>query len=133
MGRPRKQPRRILTFNLNTGLADAIDALPIKNRSEWANKVLQEVLDGRVEAQEMKSSIARDELRIEAEDALLESLRLNPARLTILLLNSLTAFGIGDEKVRGRYSIEEQLLSLRNELINGRLQAITGPSPSGDL
>ena len=45
MGRPRKQPRRIMTFNLNVPLADAIDALPIKNRSEWANNVLPDVLD----------------------------------------------------------------------------------------
>lgn len=45
MGRPRKQPRRIMTFNLNLPLADAIDGLPVKNRSEWMNNVLPDVLN----------------------------------------------------------------------------------------
>lgn len=51
MGRPRKQPRRIMTFNLNLPLAEAIDDLPVKNRSEWLNGVLPDVL-ANVEATE---------------------------------------------------------------------------------
>lgn len=47
MGRPRKQPRRIMTFNLNLPLAEAIDDLPVKNRSEWMNSVLPDVLANR--------------------------------------------------------------------------------------
>jgi hypothetical protein len=34
-----------MTFNINLPLADAIDALPVKNRSEWLNKTLPAVLD----------------------------------------------------------------------------------------
>jgi hypothetical protein len=33
-----------VTFNLNIPLADAIDDLPVKNRSEWMNKVLPDIL-----------------------------------------------------------------------------------------
>lgn len=54
MGRPRKQPRRIMTFNLNVPLADAIDALPVKNRSEWMNNVLPDVLEDRDSAENLR-------------------------------------------------------------------------------
>lgn len=50
MGRPRKQPRRIVTFNLNLPLAEAIDDLPVKNRSEWMNKHLPTLLEAAEDA-----------------------------------------------------------------------------------
>lgn len=52
MGRPRKQPRTILTFNVNDATAERIDALRLSNRSEWANKVFKDYLDDRDETRE---------------------------------------------------------------------------------
>ena len=52
MGRPRKQPRTILTFNVNDATAERIDALRLSNRSEWANKVFKDYLDDRDETAE---------------------------------------------------------------------------------
>lgn len=52
MGRPRKQPRTILTFNVNDSTAERIDALRLSNRSEWANKVFKDYLDDREETRE---------------------------------------------------------------------------------
>ena len=52
MGRPRKQPRTILTFNVNDATAERIDALRLTNRSEWANKVFKDYLDDRDETRE---------------------------------------------------------------------------------
>ncbi len=75
MGRPRKQPRRIMTFNLNVPLADAIDALPVKNRSEWMNNVLPDVLEGRDTAENLRRGGERaleaidDELLFEAAES----------------------------------------------------------------
>lgn len=54
MGRPRKQPRRIVTFNLNIPLAEAIDDLPVKNRSEWMNKQLPALLQAKEDASELR-------------------------------------------------------------------------------
>lgn len=55
MGRPRKQPRRIVTFNLNLPLAQAIDDLPVKNRSEWMNDNLPTLLENREQAQNLRA------------------------------------------------------------------------------
>lgn len=125
MGRRRKQPRRIVTFNLNQSIADEIDDLRLPNRSEWANKVLREVLDGRTEDRQLRNVTLRDDLAYDAEQRLLNELLANPARLTQLLINSLNDFNIGDERMKGRFSIEEQLLILRNELMFGRLKEVT--------
>ena len=54
MGRPRKQPRRIVTFNLNLPLAEAIDDLPVKNRSEWMNDNLPALLENRDVAENLR-------------------------------------------------------------------------------
>jgi len=54
MGRPRKQPRRIVTFNLNLPLAEAIDDLPVKNRSEWMNDNLPTLLENRDVAENLR-------------------------------------------------------------------------------
>ncbi len=53
MGRPRKQPRTILTFNVNDSTAERIDALRLSNRSEWANKVFKDYLDERDETRDV--------------------------------------------------------------------------------
>lgn len=42
MGRPRKQPARITTFNLPITTADRIDDLRLSNRSAWATKVFND-------------------------------------------------------------------------------------------
>ena len=42
MGRPRKAPARITTFNLPVTLAEQIDDLNLKNRSAWATKVISD-------------------------------------------------------------------------------------------
>lgn len=63
MGRPRKQPRTILTFNVNDSTAERIDALRLSNRSEWANKVFKDYLDEREstrEAFEQRAQVIAD-------------------------------------------------------------------------
>jgi len=114
MGRPRKQPRRIMTFNLNQPLAKAIDELPVKNRSEWANKVLQEVLDGRVEdkaeAREEAILNARyDETRLISED---------PVAALSLAIRALNKANLDLAIVYGKIPVEEQMSLLRTALIS---------------
>tara|TARA_Y100000015_G_scaffold14189_1_gene13597 strand:- start:690 stop:1028 length:339 start_codon:yes stop_codon:yes gene_type:complete len=64
-----------MTFNLNVPLADAIDALPVKNRSEWMNNVLPDVLEGRDTAENLRRGGERaleaidDELLFEAAES----------------------------------------------------------------
>jgi hypothetical protein len=80
MGRPRKQPRRIVTFNLNLPLADAIDEAMLKlppkrrNRSEWMNENLPTILKAsedtaslRIDPAALISEIPDEELYDEAE------------------------------------------------------------------
>jgi hypothetical protein len=80
MGRPRKQPRRIVTFNLNLPLADAIDEAMMKmppkkrNRSEWMNRNLPTILEAaedtaalRIDPAALISDIPDEELYDEAE------------------------------------------------------------------
>lgn len=89
MGRPRKQPRRIVTFNLNLPLASRIDDLPVKNRSEWANKVLAEVLDGR----DASSKVAIEDAKFEAAEQAIADLASNKRRLAAMLLEALNQQG----------------------------------------
>jgi hypothetical protein len=63
-----------VTFNLNLPLAEAIDDLPVKNRSEWMNKQLPALLEAREDVADLKidpaariASIPDDELFLEAE------------------------------------------------------------------
>jgi len=126
MGRPRKQPRRIMTFNLNQPLAEAIDDLPVKNRSEWANKVLQGVLDGRQEANELKSEVGRQEIEIEAEEQLLNNLLKDPKRLALMLRSSLIEGGFEGYKPKGRYPLTELLF----EAVAGRPNNRLFPPPN---
>lgn len=118
MGRKRKQPRRIVTFNLNIPLADAIDDLPIKNRSEWANRVLREVIDQRLETRRD----ALDEMRLDAAaegaSAEVEAIRNNPRRATLILRQSLIENGLQDIKI-GRYTAEEYLTRLFTKIGQG--------------
>lgn len=92
MGRPRKQPRRIMTFNINLPLADAIDALPVKNRSEWMNRSLPALLDAQQANRALKAGgeraiemIDTDLLFQEAESRNIAD-TMNDSRLIILLL-----------------------------------------------
>lgn len=129
MGRPRKQPRRITTFNLNLPLAEAIDALPVKNRSDWANKVLQDVLEGRQERQELQTEVGRREIEIEAEEALLENLQNDPKRLALMLRQTLLKGGFEDYKPKGKYPLTELLFDTVAGRPNSRLFP---PSNQGD-
>lgn len=125
MGRPRKQPRRIVTFNLNLPLAEAIDDLPVKNRSEWANKVLKEVLDNR----QSTTKEALEDRDVATEDALLEELSKNPQRLALMLRTSLIEGGFEDYKPKGKYALTELLL----DTVAGRPQGrLFPPSNRGD-
>lgn len=47
MGRPRKAPARITTFNLPLGVADQIDQLRLSNRSAWMTGVLKDYFAAR--------------------------------------------------------------------------------------
>lgn len=89
MGRPRKQPRRIVTFNLNLPLAEAIDDLPVKNRSEWANKVLKTVLEDR----EMTTKEALEDRDFEVAEQAIADLASNKRRLAAMLLEAITQQG----------------------------------------
>lgn len=52
MGRPRKEPRRITTFNLPLALSEQIDGLNLSNRSEWMAGVLRDYFKRREETAE---------------------------------------------------------------------------------
>lgn len=109
MGRPRKQPRRIVTFNLDVTTADRIDDLGISNRSEWANKALLEVMDGRLAQRQDLLERHNEATVTDIQNDLLESLEQNPHRLAAMLFNSLNIMGFGDLKIKGRYTLAEQL------------------------
>jgi len=115
MGRPRKQPRRIVTFNLNADLAQRIDDLNLSNRSEWANGVFREVMDDRLaqrQGQVEKELDAREEL---GREEALSDLRDNPKRLAAMLLAALQSQGMDGLKVKGRYTLSEQLFIAVND------------------
>lgn len=109
MGRPRKQPRRIVTFNLNADLAQRIDDLNLSNRSEWANGVFREVMDDRLAQRQgqVLEDIANAEDRAaqEAVDEELEDIRNSVYRAAILLQQALDRADLNDYKVKGRYDI----------------------------
>lgn len=109
MGRPRKQPRRIVTFNLDVTTADRIDDLGISNRSEWANRALIEVMDGRI-AQRQDLLEKHNQATVKAiQDELLDNLSNDPRRLMIMLHSSLMKHGDDDYKPKGRYTLKELL------------------------
>lgn len=95
MGRPRKQPRRIVTFNLNLPLAEAIDDLPVKNRSEWMNDNLPTLLENRDATQALKRGgeaaleAIPDDLLFETADAQGIMDTFSTARLLNVLINRL--------------------------------------------
>ena len=131
MGRPRKQPRRIMTFNLNLPLAEAIDNLPVKNRSEWANKALQEVLDNRVDTSRKAVDAVKDAARDEGQADLLRNLEADPRRLAIMLANSLQSNGLETYKPKGRYTLYELLVKAIKDDSGGSLMG-NFPSSRGD-
>lgn len=114
MGRPRKQPRRIVTFNLNIPLAEAIDNLPVKNRSEWANTALQGVLDNRSETSKEALDNLRLDVAAEAADAEREAILNNPKRAVLTALLALERANL--DTVRA-YQIEAGKL-LKNLMFN---------------
>lgn len=119
MGRPRKQPRRVMTFNINETTAQRIDNLNLSNRSEWANKALTDIMDDRLattkghhleELKKAKKTAAED-----AENALITELSDNPHRLATMLFSSLQRAGFDQTKIKGRYTLSEQLLKAIND------------------
>lgn len=109
MGRPRKTPRRVVTFNINLATADRIDDLRLSNRSEWANKVFTDYLDNR---DDLTKTAIDNRVQRAAEDAqtdLLDNLSNDPRRLMIMLANSLQELGYEDYKPKGRYTLYELL------------------------
>ena len=63
MGRPRKQPARITTFNLPITTAERIDDPNLSNRSAWATKVFDDYFarrEAEAEGIEIDSAIRGD-------------------------------------------------------------------------
>lgn len=106
MGRPRKQPRRVVTFNLNVPLADEIDNLAVKNRSEWANRVLKDVLDGRQALRDQNFADKMESERQTGREEAINDLIADPRRLLAMLLNSVN---FNDYRTKGRYDLEDHL------------------------
>ncbi|MFZ9048825.1 MAG: hypothetical protein ACO20Y_08585 [Poseidonia sp.] len=119
MGRPRKQPRRIVTFNLNLPLAEAIDNLPVKNRSEWANTALQAVLDNRLETTKEALAQREEDARYEAENDLMQAIADNPVRALNIAINALEQADLQYAQAKGRFPVVDHLTILRNALITG--------------
>jgi len=119
MGRPRKQPRRIVTFNLNLPLAEAIDNLPVKNRSEWANTALQAVLDNRLETTKEALAQRDEDARFEAEGDLMRDLTNNPVRALNIAINALDRADLQFTVAKGRFPVVDHMTILRNALIAG--------------
>lgn len=121
MGRRRKQPRRIVTFNLNDELADEIDNLRLPNRSEWANKVFKDYLTERKDAADAKKmfqdALTDFERQVEEDTRL----RDDPRRLVALLFNYLNEGNMPDYRPVGRYPVAQLLLRM--------LQDPDGPTP----
>ena len=97
-----------MTFNLNLPLAEAIDNLPVKNRSEWANKALQEVLDNRAETTKDALETLRQEAAIDGAEVEREAILNNPRRAIVAALVALERAGFNDLK-HGRYTAKEYL------------------------
>lgn len=117
MGRPRKQPRRILTFNINETTAQRIDDLNLANRSEWANGVFLEVMDDRLARRQGQQLDELDAREQKGREEAIADLAGNPKRLAAMLLAAMQQQGLSDLKVKGRYTLAEQLfISVDNDL-----------------
>lgn len=55
MGRPRKQPARILTANIPVTTWDELDALRLTNRSVWLNRVILDEITRENEKRDLHS------------------------------------------------------------------------------
>lgn len=110
MGRPRKQPRRVMTFNINESTAQRIDNLNLANRSEWANKALLDVMDSRIEERQALLDRHNEKTIADIEDDLLKRLSEDPHRLTTMLFSAIQRVGLDQVKIKGRYTLSEQLL-----------------------
>ena len=115
MGRPRKTPRRIVSFNIEQTTADRIDDLNLSNRSEWANKALKDIMDGRLEQRKAFTDSHRKADQNRATEQVMEDLINDPHRLSVMLLTALQARGLDDSKLKGRFTIGEQLLIAINQ------------------
>ena len=109
MGRPRKQPRRVMTFNINESTAQRIDNLNLSNRSEWANKALLDVMDSRIEEREALLDRHNEKTIKKIEDDLLIRLSDDPHRLATMLFMAIQRIGLDDVRIKGRYTLSEQL------------------------
>ena len=66
MGRPRKEPRQVVTFNIPVGVAEKIDDLRLSNRSEWMKGVLKDYFKTREmsrEKNQIETSLIADPAR----------------------------------------------------------------------
>lgn len=123
MGRPRKQPRRIMTFNINETTAQRIDDLNLSNRSEWANQALLDIMDGRLAQRQDLLDKHNESTRDSIQDDLLKELGGDPHRLTVLLFSALQRAGLDDYKIKGRFTIGEQLLlAINTQAFKDRLE-----------
>lgn len=99
-----------MTFNINETTAQRIDDLNLRNRSEWANQALLDIMDGRLAQRQDLLDRHNEATRAAIEDELTKQLDNDPHRLAILLLNSLQKAGLADSKLKGRFSIGDQLV-----------------------
>ena len=125
MGRPRKQPRRIMTFNLNEPLAQRIDDLNLSNRSEWANGVFKEVMDDRLAQRQGQRLEELETARLAAAegaaDVVLEDIRNSVYRAALLFQQALDRANLGQYRVKGRYDLDTHVSGFISELAVGEL------------
>ena len=125
MGRPRKQPRRIVAFNLNADLAQRIDDLNLSNRSEWANGVFREVMDDRLAQRRGDQLVELENARIDAaiasRDAEIEDITNSVYRAALLFQQALQKAGLGEYKAKGRYDLDTHVSTFLAELTVGEL------------
>jgi hypothetical protein len=104
-----------MTFNLNLSLAEQIDALPVKNRSEWANKALQEVLDNRLETTKDALEKIRLDAAVDGAEVERQAILDSPRRAIVTALLALERAGLDNLK-HGRYTAEEYLNRLLRDV-----------------
>lgn len=67
MGRPRKQPARILTANIPLTTWDKLDELKLTNRSVWLNRVLLDEIEREqtgIDLYEKRIAAQREEINV---------------------------------------------------------------------
>lgn len=112
-----------MTFNINETTAQRIDDLNLSNRSEWANQALLDIMDGRLAQRQDLLDKHNDATREAIQDDLLKQLGEDPHRMTVLLFSALQRAGLDDYKIKGRFTIGEQLLvAINTQAFKDRLE-----------